>query len=265
MRTPVQIGDTSVAFNTGTTRGVTCSPTYDTESAKAVLSSSLPYDVYGLLVHINSTLGDFVVVRLYAGGSGSEVEIAAARATASATVGGQIYFPIFIAAGTRLTVTTYRKDNGGGGLDDYVYATLFKGRSYDPACSRVTIAPAVTVAPPDVDAGATANTKGAWVQLTSSLARDIRGFQLVTYGDTSCDTDGRFSIDVAVGGSGSEQIILADVLGGQRQFSNDFLPSMTPIIWTPLAAGTRIAVRCSCSHNTASSRVPRPTLNLFEA
>jgi hypothetical protein len=106
--------------------------------------------------------------------------------------------------------------------------------------------------PVTLTSGATANTRGSWVQLISSTAADAYGLWLWARGVAAANGDGRCLIDVAVGPSGSELIILPDLNFGAAPSSNTALNrNMFVPIYIP--AGSRVAARCQ--RDTASGTV----------
>ena len=112
-----------------------------------------------------------------------------------------------------------------------------------------------------VDPGATLNTKGAYTQITSSATNDYCGFFLVfdnrlRTGGTNAN--GACLIDIALGASGSEVVVLPNfflvrnLISGQRAQTS---PVITPIFRIPIATGSRIAIRAQSASNVASDRV----------
>lgn len=83
------------------------------------------------------------------------------------------------------------------------------------------------------------NTKGSYTQLTSSTSADAVG--LVVSGRISGSAALSVLIDIAVGGSGSEQVIIADMVGVRLPSANSgWAPFFIPI---SIPAGTRISAR----------------------
>lgn len=85
----------------------------------------------------------------------------------------------------------------------------------------------------------TADTKGSWVELVSSLPQDVVGFILsIVPSDPGINS----LMDIGIGASGSEQVILANYLIDSSVSSN-----LTGLhyLYVPLAlpAGTRVALR----------------------
>lgn len=94
-----------------------------------------------------------------------------------------------------------------------------------------------------IDAGGSANTKGAWTELVESLSQDIFGF-VVSWGhneDVGFANE-EFAFDIGVGVAGSEKIIVPDGLMGTSSADDRLGPIgfMYPI---SIAAGSRISAR----------------------
>ena len=90
-------------------------------------------------------------------------------------------------------------------------------------------------------------TKGAYSQLTAATARDYAGFYVALDSTTAAHTD-HFNVDVAIGPSGSEFVILPDCA---------FHAGLLPVVWGPFMvgapAGTRIAARAAALSGAAST------------
>jgi hypothetical protein len=97
--------------------------------------------------------------------------------------------------------------------------------------------------------GTTAGTASAWVELTSSLARDICGLYLA--GNCATDTSrtaGRLTVDIGVGASGSEVVLFTiQTTNNSNNQADTFGP-----IWRVLPAGTRVAYRVKPSYTSAT-------------
>lgn len=89
----------------------------------------------------------------------------------------------------------------------------------------------------------TTNTKGSYTQLVASTTRDTD--YILLSASNSPSNGFRLSIDLAVGGAGSEQIILPDfvVSSGINSVNQVAIPISIP-------AGTRLSARCQSSAAT---------------
>lgn len=104
-----------------------------------------------------------------------------------------------------------------------------------------------------VAAGA-ANVKGAWVQLVAASARDAHSVVLEIGLDSGTSGIPGFLIDIGIGASGSEQIIVPNLFYDQRaEFSEAVLCMFRLPLKVP--AGSRLAARVQCVTASATFRV----------
>jgi len=106
-----------------------------------------------------------------------------------------------------------------------------------------------------IDPGGTANTKGSYVQLTSSLDRDIKGFFLcIGCRRELVRANAYWKYDVAVGAASSEEDIVSD--SPMAVHSNNELvnPVISPIYWIAVSSGTRMSMRAQCSLTNVDDR-----------
>lgn len=116
-----------------------------------------------------------------------------------------------------------------------------------------------------VDPGATADTKGAYTQITASVTNDLRGFflafDILNNPPTTQYDVMSMLVDVALGPSGSEVPIVTSMQIGKRNqnfYGNAYCwidPTLTPVIPMPIAAGTRIAIRAQSTETTTPDRL----------
>lgn len=107
-----------------------------------------------------------------------------------------------------------------------------------------------------IDPGASAGTKGSWVQLAASLDYDIKGFVLGIGNQniTRASSTYYWIVDVGVGGSGSEKVVFKDWSLSCYNGTHVPGPTVTPFIPVKLPAGSRISVRAACSGTNAAYR-----------
>lgn len=98
-----------------------------------------------------------------------------------------------------------------------------------------------------VDAGASANAKGSWVQLVASTTHPIRSLLVMAHAAGSSGSAGRHLLDIAIGASNSEEVILANLV---VQKSYAWAPGWIGPIPVSIPAGTRIAACAQCSVTT---------------
>ena len=100
-----------------------------------------------------------------------------------------------------------------------------------------------------VTSGGSANTKGSYVQLTSSTSYHAGGMIVVLGGAPSGSKS--FLVDIAVGGSGSEQVIIPNIFfwcANDSSIGHAYIPIDVP-------AGSRISARSACDNASTYIRV----------
>jgi hypothetical protein len=117
--------------------------------------------------------------------------------------------------------------------------------------SQETIAVGADDIPVTLTSGGTAGTKGSYTQLIASTAADAYCLWLWARGVSASAGDGRCLIDIAVGPSGSERIVLPDLNFGAAPATASMERQMGIPIYVP--KGSRIAARCQ--RDTASGTV----------
>lgn len=107
-----------------------------------------------------------------------------------------------------------------------------------------------------VDPGGTANTKGAYSELTSSTTHPISVlFIAIAAQANAALTDAAWLCDFSMGAAGSERIILPDQWVGTQTASDVITPSFVGPIPVSIPAGTRLAARSQCSIIDAADRL----------
>jgi len=107
-----------------------------------------------------------------------------------------------------------------------------------------------------LDPGGSANTKGSWVEITSGLAFNTVGFYFCIGSQYNGNvTTGSWSMDLGIGGAGSEEIIVASFPITCYNNNHLFNPCVSEIFWIPIPAGTRFAARVQSSITDATDRV----------
>ena len=105
-----------------------------------------------------------------------------------------------------------------------------------------------------VDPGGTINTKGSYTEITASLGRTINGILLATGQQTNtANRRNKFLIDIAIGGSGSEEIIVSNYPMTATQQETTFLGRAVIPITIPV--GTRISIRCQSADADSTDRL----------
>lgn len=99
-----------------------------------------------------------------------------------------------------------------------------------------------------VTAGASADTKGAFSQVVASTSFDASGLFIFLGAGSSGPNS--YLVDIAVGGSGSEQVIIPDLLYQQATVGRENWVLSVPLA---IPVGTRVSARCQS--NNASETV----------
>jgi hypothetical protein len=242
----------------GTT--VTSSATADTKGAWAELSASLPFDVQKITLHFTQTTVNVntFLLDLGIGTAGSEQVIVPDLISGHGTSGAiyQVDLPVAIPVGTRLAARVASSATSA----TMIVAVHLEGKQdwiAPPPFSTVSAYGANTAdsGGTSVDPGGTVNTKGAWVELTSSVAGLTRGLLIgMAHQNNNTGAVAKWLVDVGIGAAGAEQIIISDlwVRGtGTRLFTPNYMGPY-PV---NIPAGTRLAVRTQCTITDASDRL----------
>lgn len=123
---------------------------------------------------------------------------------------------------------------------------FFDGNSRQQAISNVAMTYAGSV-----------NTKGAWVQVSAAAPFDVSEIICMPFGvDVSGDLHVSWLYDFGVGPAGSETVLLADIWNQQFDFQSSRSAYQNITLPCTIPAGTRIAVRSSCSSAYGASVNP---------
>ncbi len=164
-----------------------------------------------------------------------------------------IFVPVVIAAGSRVSARA-QASTSGGTIDVGVMGIT--GDAYLPSGYRNSVGMGVSGSRgSDIDAGATANTKGAYTQIVASTSNRIAAL-ILSVGSSlnSAPADADFLVDIAIGGAGSEVVIIPDILVVSES-TTVFFPHAIGPFPVNIPAGTRIAIRCQSTTNDATDRI----------
>lgn len=106
-----------------------------------------------------------------------------------------------------------------------------------------------TDAPLSITPNATAHTKGSYTTLIASTAAAGVGLYL-GINDVNNQPVRRWLIDIAVGGAGSESVVVANLFYQSQEFSPSGAVVFLPIV---IASGARVSARVQCSEASASA------------
>lgn len=244
---------------------LTSSASANTKGAYLTVAASTAFACNRILIECqfsSSNAGFEYLLDLAIGAAASEVVIVPnipLDGTPNSTLGGFaiIDLPIAIPSGTRIAARC-QCTTGSSGLGVLV-SLVAAGGQPGIATNFVNYgANTATSGGVAIDPGGSANTKGAWAELTSSTSAVTQCLALaVAFGGNTAPQSARWYFDIGIGGSGSEVVLIADVAIlclGPLGTSWILLPKA--LSWlTYIASGTRIAVRASCSITDATDRV----------
>jgi hypothetical protein len=187
------------------------------------------------------------------GGAGSETIVVPDLMIGFRTLKG-LTFPLHVPAGATVRARLASAQASAGGA---TYSLDVYGGEPDVGLSvpgRITAYGTVPASSggTTITPSATANTKSSWTQLTAATTAPIHALMVLVQGVSDTMTGSYYKVDIAVGGSGSETIVIADHL--LQITSVEEMTAYTPEFY-PLSlnipAGVRLAARCSAI--TASS------------
>ncbi len=194
------------------------------------------------------------------GTAGSEVTILANLLLGTLNAHGERFMlPLSIAAGTRIAVrlaSDTASDSMIVGIETFADSFLSAGcGAMSDTFGFVSASNTGQV----IEPGATANTKGAYTQITASTTADLTGFMMVfdsLNNSAGTNAGSQWLVDLAIGGAGSEQVIIPNLyaVGLYASFASVVYPQAVPYLPIPIRAGTRIACRAQCSTNLVTDR-----------
>ena len=232
---------------------VTCAAN-DTKSSWDEMIASTAHKYGGLLITLSRSYGssvDTVMIDIGIGGSGSEVALIENITMSIGEYGTTSFFlPVEIPAGTRISARGQTSDSTARAVDIGLVGlpSNFMSQSYNSV--ETYGANTATTEGVEMTLGAGAHTKGSYAEISSAISRDIKYLIVdVHWSNVGTSSDRLFLFDIAVGASGSEQIILSN-LWVRATMDEAVFPSVFgfPV---QIPAGSRIAARAQQSGTDA--------------
>lgn len=160
-------------------------------------------------------------------------------------------FPLLVPAGTRISV---RCQCNAASRTLGIYLVLM-ATGDTPGISSFTTYGALTASSKgtNIDPGAVANTKGAYTQITASTTGVIQWLSFHVGHSASDASAYGWAFDIATGAAGSEVVLIPDLRVQCPTGSGALVPRSYAFL-TYIPAGTRIAVRASCTLSSAGTR-----------
>jgi hypothetical protein len=241
----------------GTTQAtlLTHSGTAHVKGAYTQLVASTPFAAAGIMVQFASgtagTAQSFLVDLAMGAAAAEQVIIAnllLETASNAGTLQGCVWIPFTIPPGVRLAAR--QQNNAVSGTIAVGVILLASGLAGMPTggrCLTMGIDTATSLGA-IIDPGATVNVKGAYTELTSSAAHEVRtllfaiGANLNTAGSVA-----RWFLDIAIGAAAGETVYLPNLLFSVAAAARSPLPSWIGPIPVSVPAGTRIVARAQCN------------------
>ena len=239
------------------------SATIHTKGSYVELIASTGFDYTSITLVFGDRDPDLCFADIAVGSAGNE-EVIISNYMIGSTSDGAVTFtsgtcaiPISIPAGSRVSART---QGGNSSMNGPRIGGIGYSGSFSNSAGLVKVSDVGSVIGSTggtvIDPGSSANTKGSWVELTSSSSESYAGFLLsLNHNRDTTPEAGQFLLDVAIGSSGNEEIIFPDYFFSSDSndvWCNMHIPSFIPIA---IPSGTRIAVRAQASITDAGNRV----------
>ena len=235
----------------------------DTKGSWVELVASTAYAVGMMELNVNNTYfyGEHLI-DLAIGAAGSEVILVADLLYCQAfsqwwSASGQFPIPISIPAGTRISARIQAAREYSGisrlGMSINLYPMNSLSVTSLQLCKTYGAVPATTRGTL-IDPGATVNTKGAWVELSSAVTHTIRRllFSLGTNSD-STKASATWAVDIGIGAAGFEVAVVQDFNIALNSTTDQYQPTVSPLFKVAIPAGARLAARCKCTINSTTA------------
>lgn len=271
----VQVGDFALLFDgqdcqtvglaTGTTgTTVTASTSSNVKGTWAAISTSTPIHAHGFLLHAgnpNNFNADNVMLDLGIGASGSEQvrvpNLFLSSCGASWSPGLDeflFFFPLALPAGTRVSGRIQQADAGGygGGTLDLSLHLLSQGWNASSPVGQVLALNATTANTTTtlLTSGGSGNSYGAWTQMVASTSVPLHALILTLGGNDTGQV--LYYLDIGVGASGSEQVILPALRCARDNGTQRLGPRVLGPLPVSIPAGTRVSARLQASQASRS-------------
>lgn len=245
----------AVGVNTGTSKGttVTASGSTNTKGSYVELTAATTISADGFLLTVDTPAGGIDhMMDIAVGGAGSEVVILSNFSTELYFGGGSpsVFVPVPIQAGSRISA---RMQANQGSVSDNVSLVLVKGGlARMMGLKRATTygADTATSTGTQVPYAGSTNTKGAWVELTSSTVGRTRLLIVLVglRGGSNIATTNYSLFDIGVGASSSEVAVVSNVSTVGDANTDRYWPNVYTIP-VDIPAGSRLVARAQHSGN----------------
>jgi len=228
-----------------------------------IASTGFAYAGFQLFANTDTNNEDFLI-DIAIGAAASEKIVAdnIFSGTYRAHAAVMLQIPVGIPAGSRISARV--QSNVGSAtcvISGIGYAVGFASPLIGPHSRMISMGAATaSTTGVDVNAGATANTKGAWSELVASTSADFASL-VVSMGSNKNGVPAiaLFLFDIGVGAAGSEKVIVPNFCITTRYVAFETVSTIFQSAQGPfpcsVPAGSRLAMRSQSTTNDATDRI----------
>lgn len=246
------------ATSTSNGTAITAPGSTNTKGAWTQLIASTAFDAVAIVVtgNVSGSGENNVLIDIGVGASSSEQvvvpDLLAKRMPSADGYVGPFVLPVRIPSGSRVSCRYQTDSSPTLNIAAVLIADVMAGMTYG---EEVVVYGSVSATSKgtSVDPGGTANTKGSWVQMTSSATINSQTLMISAMPNTSSAGSGtHWLVDIGFGAAASEQVVLSNLhLSAETSYHVTRAGISLPL---QIPAGVRVAMRCQSSNNIAGSR-----------
>lgn len=247
------IGAGAAFEDAGSTTGSSTGTALTTSYSQLIAATSFPY--CGFLLNVAHVAATQALVTVALGGSGSEKvlidDLEFVDSTTPDISGSSIFLPIHVPAGSRLAAKASAASSVTANLIGVGVGSP-SGRGFAGASAMGSNGTKGT----QIDPGGTANTKGSWTQITASTAEDYAALMMIVGSNAATvHNTANFLVDIGVGGSGSEVVLVPNLYTHSNNTNDFYQPRCFGPFPCDIPAGSRLSIRAQSSTNQATNRL----------
>ena len=242
---------------------VTGSGSANTKGSYVEMDASTAFTVAWFLVQLGHQAGsvtDDFLIDIATGAAAAEVVIVdnllCSILSTSETSCTPLLLPRAVASGTRLSVRCQQSSTSTANVLG-VHLLIAEHASIAGAASAVTYGAATgDSGGTSIDPGGSANTKGAYVEMSASSSADLNWFVIMTgTQENNARQNASFLMDLATGAAASEVINVPDLYFGTGITADLFNAGAWSLGVAPVSSGTRLSARASSETTDAADRL----------
>jgi len=251
----------SVGPDTADSRGtdVTASGTINTKGSYVQLTAASGIDAQGIWVILTSgNNAANCLVDIAVGAAASEQDIVSnLMLPVKHNAGAGANIPIHVALGSRISARA--QSSSVSDVINIAIQLMGNTLTSSSALGRCTTYGANTAdsGGTEIDPGASANTKGAYVQIDGAISNPIKNMIVAVSpsGSNGQLTTAGWLIDVAVGAAASEQVVISNLFVMTNGVHDTINPPLLGPFPVNIPSGSRIAVRAQSDTIDATDRL----------